>query len=535
MTIEPQAYPFPSRRAVTYGARGMVCASQPLAAQAGLDMLKVGGNAIDAALATAIALTVVEPVSNGIGGDGFGLIWTGGKLHGLNASGPAPMAVDAQTLRKQGLSKLPDRGWLPITVPGLPSGWASLSKRFGRLPFPKLFEPAIAYAEEGHPLSPEVGKAWEASARIFSPLKNDPVFRAWFDTFTPAGQTPKAGERWKSPDHAATLRELAANGCESFYRGALADKIDACAREQGGLLRKEDLAAYRAEWVEPISARYRGYDVWELPPNGHGIVALQALRLLEGLPAGEYGDSRTVHRQLEAMKLAFGDGLAYIADPKTSGLDYTALLEDSYIAARRGLIGETAAQPQAGDPYSGGTVYLCAADGEGNMVSWIQSNYQGFGSGIVIPGTGIALHDRGCNFSLAERHPNCIAPGKRPYHTIIPGFLTHNGEAVGPFGVMGAFMQPQGHVQVVMNTVDFHMNPQAALDAPRWQWTAGKTVELERGCAPGLAEALRARGHDVKEMPRDAFFGRGQIIWRDEKGVLCGGTEPRADGCVAAW
>ena len=285
--------------------------------------------------------------------------------------------------------------------------------------------------------------------------------------------------------------------------------------------------------MEPLSVNYRGYTIHELPPSGHGMVALLTLGILSGLDMGPRS-AEDCHRQIEAMKLGFADGLRYIADPRCMEVSPAELLDEGYLAKRRALICDTALEPEPGDPRSGGTVYLCAADGEGNMVSWIQSNYMDFGSGIVVPGTGIALHNRGCNFSLDPASPNCMAPGKRPYHTIIPGFLTKDGEAVGPFGVMGAFMQPQGHVQVIMNTLDYAMNPQEALDAPRWQWVGGKRIELEPAFPSDFAAELRRRGHEVS-VGDPVSFGRGQIIWRDEAGVLCGGTEPRADGCVAAW
>ena len=531
VSFDPLSCRFPSQRRVIYGARGMVCASQPLAAQAGLDILRRGGNAVDAAIATAACLTVLEPTSNGLGGDAFSLIWHDGRLYGLNSSGPAPALADADFLREK-FGRIPEKGWYAVDVPGIPAAWAEAARRFGRLPLAELLSPAISYAEEGYPLSPVTSKLWAQAHEAYSKA-GDKLFEPWFDCFAPGGRAPRAGEMVRLPGHAETLRELARTDCESFYRGALAERIDAWARETGGWLRADDLAAFRPEWVQPISVPYRGYTVHELPPNGHGLVPLLALGILSGLDMG-VRDAEAIHVQLEAMKLAFADGLRYIADPRSMGLSPEALLDPAYLASRRALIGDMAREPEPGDPRSGGTVYLCAADGEGNMVSWIQSNYMGFGSGVVVPGTGIALHNRGCNFSLDPASPNCMAPGKRPYHTIIPGFLTKGGQAVGPFGVMGAFMQPQGHVQVMINTLDYAMNPQEALDAPRWQWVGGKRIQLEPGFDAGIAEELRRRGHEIE--PGDPIdFGRGQIIWRNGSGVLCGGTEPRADGCVAAW
>ncbi len=519
-----------------YGRKGMVCTSQNLAAQAGLDILKRGGNAVDAAVATAICLTVTEPVSNGIGGDAFALVWTEGKLHGLNASGPAPASIDAAAVRAAGYEKIPEEGWIPVTVPGAPSAWKALSERFGRLPFENLFEAAVQYALEGFPVSPVVARAWQKSdAEYREKYGQDDLFAEWFRIFAPKGRAPREGELWNSPFHGATLQELAQTGCESFYRGRLADVIHDHAVKTGGFLRKSDLAAFRPKWVEPVSVSYRGYDVWEIPPNGHGIVALMALNILKQFNLEGLDEEERMHLEMEAVKLAFADGKHYIADPACAEVPTDALLNEEYGRSRAELIGREALEPLHGDPSCKGTVYLCTADGEGNMVSYIQSNYCGFGSGIVIPDTGIALHDRGANFSLEKGAANELAPGKRPYHTIIPGFLTQNGRAVGPFGVMGAFMQPQGHVQVLVNMLDRHMNPQAALDEPRWQWIGGKKVEMEGSQPSGLVEAMQNRGHEITVVDEPSGFGRGQIIRRRQDGCLEAGTEPRADGCAAAW
>jgi gamma-glutamyltranspeptidase/glutathione hydrolase len=336
-------------------------------------------------------------------------------------------------------------------------------------------------------------------------------------------------------DHARTLRAIADSRAESFYRGDIAEEVDRYARETGGLLRKEDLAAFQPEWVDPVSIQYRGVDVWELPPNGQGIVALMALQILKGFEFASRDDVQTVHRQIEAMKLAFADGRRYITDPREMPVDVEALLSDGYAAERRQQIGANALDPAPGRPPGGGTVYLAAADSEGNMISYIQSNYMGFGSGVVVPGTGIAMQNRGHTFSLDPAHPNFLRPGKRTYHTIIPGFLTKGSEPLGPFGVMGGFMQPQGHLQVVMNLIDFHLNPQAALDAPRWQWVEGRRVLVEPGFPAHIAQALERRGHHVEVALDAGSFGRGQIILRLPDGVLAGGSEPRTDGQVAAW
>lgn len=532
---DPLYYPNPSRRNVVYARNGAVATSQPLAAQAGLEILKKGGNAIDAAIATAACLTVVEPTSNGIGGDAFALVWRNGQLHGLNASGPAPQGISIEQVRELGHDEMPVYGVIPVTVPGAPGAWVALSRRFGRLPLTEVLKPAIKYAESGYPLSPTLGQAWQSGFANYRSI-GDPIFQSWMETFAPDGRAPGIGEMWRSPGHAATLRSIAETNGESFYRGEIAEKIDAFMRAHGGFLRKEDLAAYQPEWVTPIGVNYRGYEVWEIPPNGQGTVALMALNILKGFEFHEQDSVETYHKQIEAIKLAFADGLKQITDPSSMRVTVNSLLSEEYAAQRRHLIGDHALLPEPGDPPQGGTVYLATADGEGNMVSFIQSNYRGFGSGIVVPGTGISLQNRGNNFSLDPRHANALAPGKRTYHTIIPGFLTKGNEPVGPFGVMGGFMQPQGHVQVIMNTIDFHMNPQAALDAPRWQWSKEKVVLVEPGFPDHLAQALARKGHAIQRTLVSGSFGRGDIIWRDSKtGVLTAATEPRTDGQVAAW
>ncbi|MDR1482991.1 MAG: gamma-glutamyltransferase family protein [Synergistaceae bacterium] len=536
MNFNPWSYKYPSRRAVVYGSRGMVATGQPLAAQAGLDILKRGGNAVDAAIAAAVCLTVVEPTSNGIGGDSFAIVWHGGRLHGLNASGFSPALADASSLISAGHKYVPHLGWYPVTVPGAPFAWAELSRKFGALPLADVMRPAITYASEGYPVSPNTAKLWaEAYGKYLAECGGD-EFKPWFETFCPKNRAPLPGEIWRSEGHADSLTEIAESGAETFYRGRLAESIDEFARRYGAWLSGDDLAAYRPEWVEPISVNYRGYDVWEMPPNGHGISALMALNILKGWEfsgSREYGP--TYHRLIESMKLAFTDVMRYVADPRFMEFSPEDLLSDRYAALRRSSIGEDAADPVPGRPQRGGTVYLCTADGDGNMVSMIQSNYMGFGSALVVPGTGIALHNRGSNFNLDQSSPNCIGPSKKPYHTIIPGFLTKDGDAVGPFGVMGGFMQPQGHLQVLTNMLDFGMNPQEALDAPRWQWTGGRTVELEQSMPNHIAGELSSRGHDIRVLESSTTFGRGEIIVRTEHGTLVGATEPRTDGCVAAW
>lgn len=535
MNFDASVYPYGSHREVVYGRRGMVCTSQTLASQAGLDMLKKGGNAIDAAVATAICLTVLEPTSNGLGSDAFALIWTQGKLYGINGSGWSPAGLTRDELLNRGYDQVPLRGWEPVMVPGAPATWAEVYRRFGRLPFEDLFEPAIAYARDGYAVMPNLAAMLADSAKAFVPYKGKKLFQELFDTFFPHGRAPKAGDILKLPDLAKSLELLRDSHCQALYDGELADAIDAWSRETGGLIRKDDLAVYRPQWVDPIHTSYRGYDVWEMPPNGHGLVVLMALDIASGFIFSKRDEAEALHRQIEAMKLAFCDGKQYIADPCFMKTSVDEWLSPEYADRRRALIADEALLPEPIDVNCGGTVYLCSADGEGNMVSFIQSNYNGFGSGIVVPGYGISLSDRGHNFSMDLASANCVGPRKKSYHTIIPGFLTKDGSPVGPFGVMGAFMQPQGQFQVLLNTIDYHLNPQAALDAPRWQWVGGKTIEMERAFPTAVVEELRRRGHDVVVKDDIQTYGRGQIIWRDEQGTLIGGTEPRADGGVAAW
>ncbi|MFT5117761.1 MAG: gamma-glutamyltranspeptidase/glutathione hydrolase [Kiritimatiellia bacterium] len=537
---DPLAYPYSSQRNATYAHNGMVATTNPLAAQIGVDILKRGGNAIDAAIATAAMLTVVEPTGCGIGGDAFALVWIKSTLHGLNASSTAPQGLTPAVLAEHGYSStdtMPLYGWLPVTVPGIPAAWSALSKRWGKLDFAELLQPAIDIAEGGFPVSPTTSLLWARAAKQFSAvLEDERIKKAWFDTFTKDGDAPKAGELFCSPTHGSTLRSIAETHGESFYRGELADKIDAFSRQTGGILRKEDLAGYQTEWVDPISVNYRGYDIWEIPPNGQGMVALMALNILKGFDFSQRDCARTLHRQIEAMKLAYTDGQAFITQPDCMTVSVDALLSGEYAEQRRALISEQALTPEVGKPNSGGTVYLATADSDGNMVSFIQSNFHGFGSGVVVPDTGIALQNRGADYSLNPEHANYLQPGKKSFHTIIPGFITKGQQAVGPFGVMGAYMQPQGQVQVVMNMIDFGMNPQAALDAPRWQWFGDKTVGLETGVAENIFNGLQSQGHHVEWATDPSIYGRGQIILRNpDSGVLCGGTEKRADGYIACY
>lgn len=535
MNYDPLYQPYPSRRSLVYGTRGMVATSQPLAAQAGLDMLKKGGNAVDAAIATAACLTVVEPSGNGIGSDAFAIVHMNGQLYGLNSSGTAPQGMSIEALKKAGLEKIPLYGIVPVIVPGAPAAWVELSRRFGKLPLSQLLEPAIHYAEHGFAVSPVISRLWKAAFNLYK-SQNNPALAPWFDLFAPNGRPVAAGEIWRSPGHAATLRSIAETQGKAFYGGVLAEKIEAYAKKYGGYITAADMATYQPLWVQPIKVDYRGYEVWELPPNGQGIIALMALNILRGFDFAGGPSVQNFHRQMEAMKMAFIDGLEHITDPAQMKVKPEELLSMAYADERRKQITQTALAPKPLRPHSGGTVYMAAADGDGNMVSLIQSNFHGFGSGIVVPETGISLQNRGATFSLDPKHVNCLAPGKRTYHTIIPGFLTKNGEAVGPFGIMGGYIQPQAHVQVLMNILDYELNPQAALDAPRWQWLEGNKIEVEYSFPEHIAEALNRKGHQIVRSAVGATtYGRGQIVLRNGQGALVGATEPRTDGTVAVW
>lgn len=533
--FDPLTYHYFSRRNVVYAKNGMVCTGNPLAAQAGLDVLRRGGNAIDAAVAAASTLTVVEPTANGIGSDAFAILYTGGKLYGLNSSGPSPMSISAEEVRSRGFDQMPEDGVIPVKVPGAPGAWAALSKRFGSMPLTETMATAIRYAEEGYPIEPGVGSGWKSSfARCKKAADRFPEVNSWFETFAPDGRPLEVGELLRLPGHARTLRAIAESNAEEFYRGSLAEEIDRFIKQHGGFLSKEDLAAFYPEWVQPLTTDYHGYTVCEIPPNGHGITVLMALNILKGLePASDLFTE--THRQIEAMKLAFTDAQRYVADPRYMAVSPEQLLGEEYAAGRRALIGSEALMPEYWEPVKGGTVYLCTADSEGNMVSYIQSNYMGFGSGVVIPGTGISLNNRGANFYLDPSLANCLGPGKKSYHTIIPGFLMKDGKPVGPFGIMGGFMQPQAHLQVLLSAIDQHLNPQDALDKPRWMWTGGKTIEVEQSFDPALLGQLARAGHKIVVRQSSVLFGRGEIIWRNEDGVLCGGCEMRTDGQVAAF
>ncbi|MBS3934482.1 MAG: gamma-glutamyltransferase family protein [Truepera sp.] len=529
-------FPYPSQR-MPVMARNVVATSQPLAAQTGLRMLLKGGNAVDAAIAAAITLTVVEPTSNGIGSDAFCILWDGQALHGLNASGRSPKALTPE--RFAGFSEVPLRGWDAVTVPGAVSAWAALSRRFGRLPFEMLFEPAIGYARDGFMVSPITAKAWALAPKIFAGL---PEF---WQAFLPQGRAPYPGELFKHPVQARTLELIAASQGEAFYRGELAEAMAAHAKAGGGLLSLDDLASHEPEWCDPLAQEYHGVVLHELPPNSQGLAALLAIGILAHHPLAELpvDSADSLHLQLEAMKLALADAYRYIADPTSMEITAQALLEPAYLAARARQIDLRRAQVfDHGTPQRGGTVYLTAADEQGMMVSFIQSNYYGFGSGIVVPGTGISLQNRGAGFVLIPGHPNRVAGGKRPFHTIIPGFVTEQGRPWLSFGVMGGPMQPQGHLQMVVRLRDkaspdhYSQNPQAASDAPRWRVLEGLEVAVEPGFGDTVLNELAARGHRlIKTAPEESFsFGGAQLILRTDDGYV-GASDHRKDGQAVGY
>ena len=518
-------FPYASQRMPVLAAN-VVATSQPLAAQAGLRMLLKGGNAVDAIVATAIALTVVEPVMNGIGSDSFGLVWDGKQLHGLNASGRAPAGWTPQ--RYAGRDSMPITGWDSVTVPGAVSGWVALSKRFGSLPFSELFGPAIDYAERGYLVSPTVARQWESQAPRFQSEQG------FADAFMPGGRAPRAGELFRFPAQARTLRLIAESGGDAFYRGELSEKMVAASQAQGGAMTAGDLASHQADWVDPVSQGYRGLRLHEIPPNGQGIAALMALGMLEHFDiASLVPDSvDTVHLQLEAMKLAFADMYAHVSDPKSMRVSSADMLDPDYLKQRAKRIDPKRAQVFGhGAPPKSGTVYLAAADASGRMVSYIQSNYMGFGSGVVVPNTGIAMQNRGACFVLAAGHPNQVGPGKRPFHTIIPAFATKGDQALMSFGVMGADMQPQGHIQMMIRLADYQQNPQAAADGPRWKILPGNKVIVEHAMPAATVAGLAQRGHDIRQVERwNMEFGSAQLIYRLDAGGYVAASEPRRDG-----
>lgn len=537
LTMNLNHLEWPGRNQPVLSVNGMVATSQPLAAQAGLEILRQGGNAIDAALAAVSTLTVVEPGSTSIGGDAFALIWDGEHLHGINGSGRAPTGLTIDEVRRRGHEKMPARGWQTVTIPGAPAAWRDVHQRFGRLPFRTVLEPAITYAEKGYPVSPVSVWSWRRQVVTTHATLQGPEFDHFLDVYAPAGRSPDIGDIWRNPDKAHTLRRIAETHADAFYTGDIAEKIVDFAQATGGYITADDMASHRSTWVEPIGTTYRGYDVWEIPPNGQGIATLTALNILEGcdLASMKRNSAESFHLQIEAMKLAFADAQRYVGDPEKVDVPVDGMLSKEYAAERRSLIGEHAMTPEPGVPPHSDTVYLCTADADGMMVSFIQSAYMGFGSHVVAPGTGFSLQNRGHGFSLDPAHPNALAPGKRPFHTIIPGFLTHEDKPIGPFGVMGGHMQPQGHLQMVINTIDYKMDPQTSIDQPRWRWEDGRKVAIEPTAGPELVDRLRQLGHEVEVLEDLGGFGRAQIIWRLASGVLMGGSETRTDGQAVGY
>ncbi|MBD1586927.1 gamma-glutamyltransferase family protein [Pseudomonas typographi] len=518
---------YPSYRPVMMG-RNAVATSQPLAAQAGMRMLMQGGNAVDAALATAMALTVVEPTGCGMGSDAFAMVWDGKQLHALNASGRAPAAWNEAYFA--GRSEMPMRGYDSITVPGAVSAWVELAHRFGSLPLTTLAQPAIDYAQQGFPVSPLVSLLWHKNLAL---LKDQPGFST---CFAPDGRAPRAGECFKNPDQARSLSLIAESNGEAFYRGELAEKTIAFIKQCGGAMTLDDLNNHRTDWVQPLSRTFAGGTVHELPPNGQGIAMLMALGILEQLDIGRYApDSiEVLHLSIEAMKLALADLDNHIADIDSMLLPADSLLTDEYLRQRAALIDpHKAGDFSYGAPREGGTVYVTSADSNGMMVSYIQSNYKGFGSGLVVPSTGISLQNRGAGFVLKTGHPNCVAPNKRPLHTIIPAFaLDGSGQPLMSFGLTGGLMQAQGHLQIALRVMQYKQNPQAAIDAPRWRIIGGRRVMVEHTLDRNLLTALRALGHqvEIEDVQLNHLFGGCQIIQRHPQGHYVAASESRKDG-----
>ena len=532
--------PYPSTRVPVF-ARNVVSTSHPLAAQAGLRMIAAGGNAVDAAVAAAAVMTLVEPCSNGLGADAFCILWDGQQLHGLNASGPAPAAWTLDYFkRKHGADahKPPMRGWDSVSVPGAVASWVALSERFGKLRFEDLLAPAIEIAERGYAVPVVVQDKWTAASQVQA-LVSQPGFA---ETFLPRGRAPAVGELFRMPGAARALKAIAATRGQAFYSGEIAEALARHAAAHGGAMTLADLAGFKPEWVAPLGQDYRGSRLHEIPPNGQGIAALIALGILQHFDLADLGADSVAaqHLQIEAMKLAFADIYRYVAEPSAMTVSAEQMLDPAYLASRAKLIDRSQAQDfGAGNPARGGTIYLTAADESGMMVSFIQSNYMGFGSGVVVPEYGISLQNRGYDFSLDADSPNVVAPGKRPFHTIIPAFLTRDGQPQMSFGVMGGHMQPQGHLQTLVRMLDFGQNPQAACDAPRWRVNAGRSINVDQHMDPALVQGLVDLGHRPEKLT-DSYMdlGAGQFIWRlgdpASEGYVAA-SDPRRDGQAAGF
>ena len=533
-------------RSEVLAQNGMVATSHPLATQIGLDILKKGGTAIDAAIAANAALGLMEPTGNGIGGDLFAIVWDAKtkQLYGLNASGRSPKGLTLEYFQKQGLEYIPALGPLPVSVPGAVSGWFELHGRFGKLPMEEILAPTIAYAEQGFPLTQLVAWYMQRSVPMYERRGFPNIRETYLDQN--GGTLPDEGDVYKNPFLAGTLRQIAKGGRDAFYKGKIAQTIADFIQSQGGFLSVEDLASHTAEWVTPVSVNYRGYDVWELPPNGQGIAALQMLQILEGYDFSNirFGSAEHLHLVTEAKKLAFEDRAKYYADPDFVKTPVETLLSDAYADTRRGLITDRAGTYSAGEISAGETIYMTVADKDGNMISLIQSNYRGMGSGMVPPGLGFMLQDRGELFSLTPGQANTFEPGKRPFHTIIPAFITKDGQPFASFGVMGGDFQPQGHTQIVMNLIDFGMNLQEAGDAPRFDHSGGSSpigeqegigvVRIESGIPYETVRGLIDRGHTV-QFGRDIYGGYQAIGWDPAQKVYHGASESRKDGQAAGY
>jgi len=532
-------------RSEVIAQHGMACTSQPLATQVALDILKKGGNAVDAAIAANAVLGLVEPTGSGIGGDLFAIIWDGKtkKLYGLNASGRSPKSLTLDYFKEKGYEKIPSYGPLPVSVPGCVDGWFEMFKKFGSLPMSEILQPVIDYARNGFPVTELIASYWRGGARSLSRYPNIA------EIYMPNGKAPQKGEIFKNPYLANTLEKIAKGGRDVFYKGEIAKTIDDFMRKMDGFLFYEDMANHTSEWVDPVSVNYRGYDIWELPPNGQGIAVLQILNILEGfdMTSMGFGSAEYIHHFIEAKKLAFEDRAKYYADPAFQDIPVKKLISEEYASKRRELINpnRAAMRIDAGELEQGNTIYLTVADSEGTMVSLIQSNYRGMGSGMAPDGLGFILQDRGELFSLKEGHFNCYAPGKRPFHTIIPGFITKDGKPWISFGVMGGSMQPQGHVQVVINLVDFGMNLQEAGDALRirhegssqptgGKMTDGGTVYLESGIPYETIRALLRKGHRI-QWTVGGYGGYQAIMWDEKNKVYYGASESRKDGQAAGY
>lgn len=534
-----------STRSEIIAPHGMAATSQPLATQVALDILKSGGTAVDAAIAANAALGLMEPTGCGIGGDLFAIVWDAKteQLYGLNASGRSPQSLSLAYFTENGYTRIPSLGALPVSVPGCVDGWFELHRKFGKLSMEEILQPSIHYAEEGFPVSELIAFYWDINAGNLQRYEN---FR---ETFMPGGKSPVKGEMFKNPDLASTYRQLAKEGRDVFYKGEMAHVIADYVQKMDGFLTYDDLAAHSSEWVEPLSANYRGYEVWELPPNGQGIAALQILNILEGYDIASYGfgSPEHVHLFVEAKKLAFEDRAKFYADPDFYQGPIKELISESYAEERRTLISmdRAASDFKAGEPEKGNTIYLTVADKHGNMVSLIQSNYRGMGSGLVPPGLGFVLQNRGELFSLTPGHANVFEPGKRPFHTIIPAFITKDGRPWISFGLMGGDMQPQGHAQIVLNLIDFNMNLQEAGDAPRIRHSGSSrptgekqqgsgTVHLETGYPYETIRALMKKRHEVS-YDLGTYGGYQAIMFDDEEGVYYGASESRKDGQAAGY